>query len=62
MSQNTFRKTITDKRLEELSEKVRRGIPIKMSEAFEVIDYQETLKAHKKTTLKDKFINFFKIK
>ena len=62
MSQNTFRKTITDKRLEELSEKVRRGIPIKMSDAFEVIDYQETLKAHKKTTLKDKFINFFKIK
>jgi hypothetical protein len=62
MSQNTFRKTIIDKRLEDLSDKVRRGEPIKMSEAFEVIDYQEALKAHKKTTLKDKFINFFKIK
>jgi hypothetical protein len=62
MSQNTFRKTIIDKRLEDLSDKVRRGEPIKMGEAFEVIDYQETLKAHKKTTLKDKFINFFKIK
>jgi hypothetical protein len=33
-----------------------------MSEALEVIDYQEALKSHKKTTLKDKFINFFKIK
>jgi hypothetical protein len=62
MSQNTFRKTIIDKRLEDLSDKVRRGEPIKMSEAFEVIDYQEALKAHKKTTLSDKFINFFKIK
>lgn len=62
MEQNTFRKTIIDKRLEGLSDKVRRGEPIKMSEALEVIDYQEALKAHKKTTLKDKFINFFKIK
>ena len=62
MPQNTFRKTIIDKRLEELSDKVRRGEPIKMSEALEVIDYQEALKAHKKTTLKYKFINFFKIK
>jgi hypothetical protein len=62
MSQNTFRKTIIDKRLEELSDKVRRGIPIRMEEAIEVIEYQEALKAHKKTTLKDRFINFFKIK
>ncbi len=61
MSQNTFRKTIIDKRLEDLSEKVRRGIPIRMEEAIEVIEYQEALRAHKKTTLKDKFINFFKI-
>lgn len=61
MSQNTFRKTIIDKRLEELSEKVRRGIPIKMSEALEVVEYQETLKKNK-VTLKDRFINFFKIK
>ena len=62
MTQSTFRKTIIDKRLEELSDKVRRGEPIKMSEALEVIDYQEALKALKKTTLKDRFINFFKIK
>ena len=32
-----------------------------MSEAIEVIEYQETLKKNK-ITLKDKFINFFKIK
>ena len=61
MSQNTFRKTITDKRLEELSDKVRRGEPIKMSEALEVVEYQEMLKKNK-VSLKDKFINFFKIK
>jgi hypothetical protein len=61
MSQNTFRKTIVDKRLEELSDKVRRGTPIKMSEALEVVEYQEMLKKNK-VTLKDRFINFFKIK
>jgi uncharacterized protein YdcH (DUF465 family) len=61
MLQNTFRKTIIDKRLEELSDKVRRGEPIKMSEALEVVEYQEMLKKNK-ITLKDKIINFFKIK
>jgi hypothetical protein len=61
MSQNTFRKTIIDKRLEELSDKVRRGTPILMSEAIEVVEYQEMLKKNK-ITLKDRFINFFKIK
>ncbi len=61
MSQNTFRKTIVDKRLEELSDKVRRGEPIKMSEALEVVEYQEMLKKNK-ITLKDRIINFFKIK
>jgi hypothetical protein len=58
---NTFRKTIIDKRLEELSDKVRRGTPIKMEEAVEVIEYQEMLKKNK-VTLKNRFINFFKIK
>jgi hypothetical protein len=61
MAQSTFRKTIIDKRLEELSDKVRRGTPIKMSEALEVVEYQEMLKKNK-VTLKDRFINFFKIK
>jgi hypothetical protein len=61
MSQNTFRKTIIDKRLEELSDKVRRGTPISMSEAIEVVEYQEMLKKNK-ITLKDRFVNFFKIK
>lgn len=57
-----FRKTLIDKRLEELSDKVRRGIPIRMEEAIEVIEYQETLRKNKKLTLKDRFINFFKVK
>jgi len=61
MTQSTFRKTIIDKRLEELSDKVRRGTPIKMEEAIEVIEYQEMLKINK-VTLKNKIINFFKIK
>ena len=56
-----FRKTLVDKRLEELSDKVRRGTPILMSEAIEVVEYQEMLKKNK-VTLKDKFVNFFKIK
>lgn len=57
----TFRKTITDKRLEDLSDKVRMGTPILMSEALEVIEYQQMLKKHK-VSLKDRIINFFKIK
>ena len=61
MTQKTFRKTLTDKRLEELSDKVRTGTPILMSEAIEVVEYQEMLKKNK-ITLKDKFVNFFKIK
>ncbi len=59
---STFRKTIRDKRLDELSDMVRRGIPIRMEEAIEVIEYQETLRKNKKLTLKDRFINFFKVK
>jgi hypothetical protein len=61
MSQNTFRKTIIDKRLEELSDKVRRGEPIKMSEAIEVVEYQEMLKKNK-LPFTDRILNFFKIK
>jgi len=56
-----FRKTITDKRLEDLSDKVRMGTPISMSEALEVIEYQQMLRKNK-VTLKDKIINFFKLK
>jgi hypothetical protein len=33
-----------DKRLEELSDKVRQGIPIPMMDAIEVINYQEGLR------------------
>ena len=57
----TFRKTITDKRLEDLSDKVRMGTPVLMSEALEVIEYQQMLRKNK-VTLKDKIINFFKLK
>ncbi len=56
-----FRKTLTDKRLEELSDKVRRGTPILMSEAFEVVEYQEMLKKNK-LPFTDRILNFFKIK
>ena len=56
-----FRKTLTDKRLEELSDKVRRGTPILMSEAIEVVEYQEMLKKNK-LPLTGRILNFFKIK
>jgi hypothetical protein len=61
MLQNTFRKTLTDKRLEELSDKVRRGTSISMSEAIEVVEYQEMLKKNK-VPFTDRIVNFFKIK
>jgi hypothetical protein len=48
-----FRKTITDKRLEDLSDKVRMGTPVSMSEALEVIEYQQMLRKYK-PTLKDR--------
>lgn len=56
----TFRKTIKDKRLEELSDKVRRGVPIGMGEAMEVIEYQEQLKKNK-LPFTDRILKFFKV-
>ena len=56
-----FRKTLTDKRLEELSDKVRRGTPISMSEVMEVVEYQEMLKKNK-LPFTDRILKFFKIK
>jgi hypothetical protein len=56
-----FRKTLKDKRLEDLSDKIRRGTPVSMSEAIEVIEYQEMLRKNK-VSIKDRIINFFKIK
>ena len=56
-----FRKTLTDKRLEELSDKVRRGTPIPLSEAMEVVEYQEMLKKNK-LPFTDRILKFFKIK
>jgi hypothetical protein len=60
----TFRKTITDKRLEDLSDRIRRGTPVSMGEALEVIEYQQALHSYRKNkpTLKDRIINFFKVK
>ena len=57
----TFRKTLKDSRLEELSDKIRKGIPVAMTEALEVIQYQQMLRKNK-VSLKDRIINFFKIK
>lgn len=60
----TFRKTITDKRLEDLSDRIRRGTPVSMKEALEVIEYQQALHSYRKNkpTIKQRIINFFKIK
>ena len=57
----TFRKTIKDNRLEELSDRVRRGIPISMEEAMEVIEYQEQLRKNKLPYI-DRILKFFKVK
>ncbi len=40
-----------DERLETLSEMVRRGRPVSIDEAFEVIQYQEKLKAERKAKM-----------
>jgi hypothetical protein len=39
---------MTDERLEALSDRVRRGQPIGLGEAIEVIAYQEAIKARRK--------------
>ena len=57
----TFRKTIKDNRLEELSDRVRGGIPISMEEAVEVIEYQEQLRKNKLPYI-DRILKFFKVK
>ena len=59
--ETTFRKTIKDKRLEELSDKVRRGTPVSFIEAMEVIEYQEQLRKNKLPFI-DRILKFFKIK
>ena len=56
-----FMKTLKDKRLEDLSDKIRRGTPVSMTEALEVIEYQQMLR-NNRVSLKDKIINFFKVK
>ena len=56
-----FRKTLVDKRLEELSDKVRRGTPVSFIEAMEVIEYQEQLKKNRLPYV-DRVLKFFKLK
>ena len=56
-----FRKTIQDKRLDELSDKIRRGTPVSFQEALEVIEYQQQLKNNKLPFI-DRIFKFFKIK
>jgi len=38
-----------DERLEQLSDDVRRGIPVDVDEAFEVIAYQGMVQEHRKS-------------
>jgi hypothetical protein len=61
MAQQTFRKTIKDNRLDELSDKVRRGTPVSFIEAIEVIKYQQQLKNNKLSFI-DRVFKFFKLK
>lgn len=53
-----------DKRLEELSELVRRGIPIGFIDAIEVIDYQDKMKneraAKEAATLRGRIKRWFR--
>lgn len=51
--------TLKDERLEQLSYKVRMGIPIGFSEALEVIEYQENLKKNKKKSFVRKVMDWF---
>lgn len=47
-------------RLEYLSDEVRKGHPVSISEALEVIEYQNKLKANKKQSLWKRFLNWCK--
>jgi len=44
-----------NERLDQLSDKVRAGIPISFMEAIEIIQYQESIKKPKKVTLWQRF-------
>ena len=53
-------KTLKDKRLEQLIDKVRMRIPIDLVDASEVIAYQENLKKRKKKSFVCKVLALFK--
>ena len=48
-----------DQRLEDLSDKVRRGTPIGFAEAIEVINYQTNLKAEKRAAYEKTLVGRF---
>ena len=47
-----------DDRLEMLSDKVRKGIPIDFSEALEVVEYQEALRRERDKSVWQRFIHW----
>lgn len=51
--------TLKDGRLDQLSDKVRMGIPIGFTEALEVIEYQENIKKNRKKSFVRRIIDWF---
>ena len=51
--------TLKNERLEQLSDKVRMGIPIDFLETLEVIQYQENLKKSKKKSFVRRIVDWF---
>ena len=48
-----------EEKLEQLSDKVRMGIPIGFTEALEVIEYQENIKKNKKKSFVRRIVDWF---
>ena len=51
--------TLKNERLEQLSDKVRMGMPIDFTEALEVIEYQENIKKNKKKSFVRRIVDWF---
>ena len=49
---------LPDKRLEDLSDKARSGIPISINEGLEVIAYQEQLRKKRESSIWRRFIHW----
>jgi hypothetical protein len=48
-----------EEKLEQLSDKVRMGIPIGFTEALEVIEYQKNIKKNKKKSFVRRIVDWF---